>query len=131
MKANDIATLLDKNFKIQNFRNLTYFLGFEVARNSKGIQLYQRKYTLDLLHETRMLGSASVSIPMDFSKHIPINNRDLLPDSTSYRRLTRKLIYLTNTRPNITYVFHNLNQYVTTPTLCDHQADLCILPYLK
>jgi len=44
-----ITTVLDHNFKIKNLGNLTYFLGFEVARNSTGLHLSQHKYTLDLL----------------------------------------------------------------------------------
>jgi len=63
----DTTTMLDNAFKIKNLGDLTYFLGFEVARNSKGIHLSQRKYTLDMLDETGMLESSPVSTPMNFS----------------------------------------------------------------
>ncbi|XP_028096256.1 uncharacterized protein LOC114296180 [Camellia sinensis] len=44
-------------FEIKNLGNLKYFLGIEVARSKDGIFNCQRKYVLDLLKETGMLGS--------------------------------------------------------------------------
>jgi len=68
-EINDITNFLDCTFKIQNLGNLTYFLGFEVARSNKGINLCQRKYALDILKEAKMLGLAPISTPLKFSKH--------------------------------------------------------------
>ena len=68
-EINSITNLLYHTFKIKNLGNLTYFLGFEVARSSKGIQLCQRKYIIDILSEAGMLGSAPTSTPMNFSRH--------------------------------------------------------------
>lgn len=53
----NVKNLLDAKFSIKDIGPLKYFLGFEVARSSKGISLYQRKYTLDLLQYTGLLGS--------------------------------------------------------------------------
>ena len=47
---------LAKEFEIKDLGTLRYFLGIEVARSSKGIFISQRKYVLDLLQETGMLG---------------------------------------------------------------------------
>ena len=59
-----ITTLLHQHFKIKNLGDLTFFLGLEVAQSSTGIHLSQRKYTMDLLHETWMLDYAPVPTPM-------------------------------------------------------------------
>jgi len=50
-EINHITATLHQQFKIKNLRDLTYFLGLEVARNNSGLHLNQRKYVLDLLHE--------------------------------------------------------------------------------
>ena len=55
---------LAQNFEIKDLGNLRYFLGIEVARFKKGIFLTQRKYTLDLLKETGMLGSKPIDTPV-------------------------------------------------------------------
>ena len=57
--------LLSREFEIKDLGHLKYFLGIEVARSSRGIHVYQRKYNLDLLRETGMSGCKPVETPMD------------------------------------------------------------------
>lgn len=128
-----ITTLLHQHFQIKNLGDLTFFLGLEVARNSAGIHLSQRKYTMDLLHETGMLECAPVPTPMVHSS--PLSSTQGVPlaaaDSSSYRRLIGRLIYLTNTRPDITFSVNKLSQFVSAPTTIHQQAAFRILRYLK
>jgi len=68
-----ITKLLDEHFRIKNLGGLQYFLGLEVAHNSTGIHLSQRKYTLDLLHETGMLDCAPMPTPMIHTSRLSLN----------------------------------------------------------
>ena len=43
---------------------LKYFLGMEFARSKEGIFVNQRKYVLDLLGETGLLGCKAVETPI-------------------------------------------------------------------
>ncbi|WVY95772.1 hypothetical protein V8G54_027923 [Vigna mungo] len=127
-----ITDLLHSTFRIKNLGDLTYFLGLEVARNSKGIHLSQRKYTLDLLAETGLLDSSPVPTPM-VPKQSTTNTARSLDDTdaASYRRLIGKLIYLTTTRPDITFAVNHLSQFMYAPTTAHQQATGRILRYLK
>ena len=48
---------------VKDLGEFRYFLGIEVARSHKGKFISQRKYTLDLLKETRKLGCKPSSAP--------------------------------------------------------------------
>ena len=52
-------------------------------------------------------------------------------DASSFGRLMGRLIYLTNTRLNITYVVQHLSQFVVTPILAHQQVAFRIHRYLK
>jgi hypothetical protein len=59
-----LKLLLQQKFHTKDLGKLKYFLGIEVARSQKGINLSQRKYVLDLLEETGFLGARPIDIPM-------------------------------------------------------------------
>lgn len=61
----DLKRYLGQQFHTKDLGALRYFLGIEVARSSRGISLFQRKYVLDLLSETGFLGARPVDTPMD------------------------------------------------------------------
>ncbi|XP_058776876.1 uncharacterized mitochondrial protein AtMg00810-like [Vicia villosa] len=54
-----------------------------------------------------------------------------MSDPTSYRSLIGRLIYLTNTRPDISYTVQHLSQFVSQPLLPHYNAAIRLLRYLK
>ncbi|GFY97530.1 hypothetical protein Acr_12g0000710 [Actinidia rufa] len=85
-----VKQTLRKAFDTKDLGPLRYFLGIEVARSRRGISLSQRKYVLDLLQDTGMMGCRPASSPMDPNFKLSLESGDLLPDATRYQRLVRK-----------------------------------------
>ncbi|GKV50014.1 hypothetical protein SLEP1_g56732 [Rubroshorea leprosula] len=85
-----IATLkhyLHSAFSIKDLGPLKYFLGIEVARTTEGIVLSQRKYALDILTESGMLGAKPSSFPMEQHHRLGLASGSPIPDPSQYRRL--------------------------------------------
>ncbi|GJU34871.1 ribonuclease H-like domain-containing protein [Tanacetum coccineum] len=98
---------LKSKFQIKDLGKLKYFLGIEVLDNKDGICLSQRKYCLELLHKYGLLAAKHVDTPLPENttlNHVESDDDHLLNNVRNYQRLVGKLIYLTNTRPDISYV---------------------------
>lgn len=63
------------------------FLGLEIAHTSTGIFLCQRKYALNILTDSGLLGCKLASSPCDSSSRLAIKIGTPLPDPGIYRRL--------------------------------------------
>ncbi|KAL0458821.1 UNVERIFIED_CONTAM: Retrovirus-related Pol polyprotein from transposon RE1 [Sesamum latifolium] len=111
-------------FHMKDLGTLKYFLGVEVARNQEGIFLCQCKYTLDIVSETGLLGAKPSSFPIEQNHHLALTKSTLLTDLEKYRRLVGRLIYLTLTRPELSYSVHILAQFMQQPREA-HWEQLC------
>ena len=115
-----LKSFLQSQFHTKDLRMLRYFLGIEVMQSKHGIFLSQRKYVLDLLSETRMLGVKPCSSLMVSGVHLTREGKTF-EDPERYRRLVGKLNYLTVTRPDMTHSVSVVSQYMSSPTV-DHWA---------
>ncbi|RVW43666.1 Retrovirus-related Pol polyprotein from transposon RE1 [Vitis vinifera] len=102
-----------------------------VARSRKGIVVSQRKYILDLLKETGMLGCKPIDTPMDSQKKLGIEKESTPVDRGRYQRLVGRLIYLSHTRPDIGFAVSAVSQFMHSPTEEHMEAVYRILRYLK
>ena len=126
-----IKLKLAKEFEIKDLGNLRYFLGIEVARSKKGIDVSQRKYILDFLNEIGMLGCKPEATTINPNHKLGVDPLKTLVDKGWYQRLVGKLIYLSHTRPDIAYVIGLVSQFMHTPMNCHMEAVTHILKYLK
>ncbi|GKE78917.1 ribonuclease H-like domain-containing protein, partial [Tanacetum coccineum] len=94
-----------------------------------------RKYCMELLAEYGLLACMPASTPIESKLVItdkPINKKDKpLKNITEYQKLLGKLIYLTHTRPDISYVVHSLSQFMHSSHTSHLQLALRVLKYLK
>ena len=107
--VDNLKKLLDAKFGLKYLGSLRYFLGLKVARTDAGISLNQRKYALEILKDTRFIGSKPIKFPMEQNLRLSKHEGKPFANPTQFRRLFGRLLYLTLTRPNITYVVHRLS----------------------
>lgn len=125
-----LKEMLSTKFHMKDLGPISYFLGLEVDRSSSGFFISQKKYTLDLLKEHGLLNCKPLSLPMDSHVKLTPTVGDPLPNPIPYQRLLGKLIYLTITRPDISFTVHTLSQYMNAPTNVHLQAAKRLLRYL-
>ena len=83
---------------------LRQFLGLEIEQNGKGIMLSQPQYDLDLINNFNMAECNACKYPfISIIKIYEFGNSPLV-DFTLYRKLVGSLLYLTHTRPDLSYV---------------------------
>lgn len=110
---------------------LKYFLGVEVSRGLDDIFLCQRKYALDIVTEAGLLGAKDAPVPIEQNHHLAKSDQSFMPDLERYRLLIGCLIYLTITRPELSYSVHILAQFMHAPRLDHWNAALHVVRYLK
>ncbi|KAL0539936.1 hypothetical protein IC582_024157 [Cucumis melo] len=118
-------------FEIKDLRNLKYFLGMEVARSKECISVPQRKYTLDLLIEIGMLGCHPADTPIEFNFKLGNSYEQVPIDKEQYQRLVGKLIYLSHTRPDISFPVSVVSQFMQAPFEKHMESVNRIMRYLK
>lgn len=122
---------LSQCFHMKDLGKLKYLLGIKLAHDQEGLFICQQKYTLDILNECGMLGFKPSPFPMEANHKLVLANGPPYSNMLKHRRLIGRLIYLTITRPKLTYFVHVLSQFMQTP-LQDHwDATIRVLRYLK
>ncbi|GJT30079.1 putative RNA-directed DNA polymerase [Tanacetum coccineum] len=97
---------LKSKFMIKDLGVMKYFLGIEVLDNANGICMTQRKYCLELIHEFGLLAAKPVTTPLPENCVLAVDESEsdkFLKNIFEYQKLLGKLIYLTHTRPDISY----------------------------
>jgi hypothetical protein len=110
-----IQTLLHSTFHMKDLGQLTYFLGLEVHHQPHGLFLHQHKYSQELVQLAGLTNTTSVDTPMELNVKYRRDEGELIDDPTTYRKLVGSLIYLTITRPDISYVVHTVSKYMQAP----------------
>ncbi|OMP00054.1 Integrase, catalytic core [Corchorus capsularis] len=130
-KIQEVKSYLNDKFDIKDFGSLKYFLGIEVAQSPVGIVLSQRKYALDILEESGMQGCKPSAFPIEQKHKLRSDSNGPLIDTAQYRRLVGRLLYLTVTRPDFSYVVNVLSQFVSAQRQEHMDVALRVLRYLN
>ncbi|KAL9265867.1 Retrovirus-related Pol polyprotein from transposon RE2-like protein [Drosera capensis] len=126
-----VKEFLSAQFEMKDFGMVSYFLGLEVSKSSTGYYLSQTKYASDLISRAGITDAKTANTPLETNVKLRPTDGNLLKDATRYRQLVGSLIYLTVTRPDISYAVHLVSQFMTSPRSTHFAAVLRILRYVK
>ena len=128
----ELKDFLSQQFEMKNLRHFSYFLGLEITHFTDGLYIIQAKYTSDLLSRAGLIDSKTVDTPVELNAHLtPSGGGEPLSNPSLYRQLVGSLVYLTVTRPDISYAIHQVSQYLSALLSTHYAAVLHILRYLK
>ena len=94
---------------MKDLGHLSYFLGLEITHSTDGLYITQAKYASDLLSRTELTDSKTIDTPIELNAHLTLSGGKPLFNPSFYRRLVGSLVYLTVTRPDISYVVHQVS----------------------
>ncbi|GJT84347.1 probable carboxylesterase 2 [Tanacetum coccineum] len=89
--------------------------GLKQASRQWNQELSEFLYVLDLLKDAGLTASKPTHFPLPQNMKLSLDKCDLISDPESYRRLVGRLLYLSMTRPDISYVVQHLSQFVSSP----------------
>ena len=91
---------------------LRKFLGLEIEKNERGINLIQPHYASKLIKNINMAECKEAKYA--FLSGIKMNEfgNSPLVDITLYRKLVGSLLYLTHTRPNLSYTVSDVERHM-------------------
>jgi hypothetical protein len=123
---------LKKGFEMTDLGHLHYYLGILVIQNPKYIFISQNKYDGELLNKFGIVECNPVSTPIEQNLKLTSKEGDEFEDATKYRWLVGSFIYLTTTRPDISFVLGILSsKFMQKPCDGHCSATKKVLKYLK
>nr|GEV99078.1 ribonuclease H-like domain-containing protein [Tanacetum cinerariifolium] len=129
-----LKVFLNTKFMIKDLGRLKYFLDIEVIDTENGLCISQRKYCLNMLTEFGLPACKPSATPREQNLSMtnePTVSDPVLDNVIEYQKLIGKLIYLTHTRPDISYSVHCLSQFMHKPLKSHLKIALKELRYLK
>ena len=102
----ELKDFLSQQFEMKDLVHLSYFLGLEITHSTDGLYITQAKYASELLSRAGLTDNKTVDTPVELNAHLTPSGGKPLSNPSLHRRLVGNLIYLTITRPDISYAVH-------------------------
>jgi hypothetical protein len=114
-KTKDIDIQLSTKFKMSNLGTMQQYIGLAFLYLSTRIFLLQNKYANKLLRRFRMVNNNPISTLMEERLQLQSNMGEEFVDQLMYKSMVRSLIFLTHSRPYISFVVSCVNWYLGAP----------------
>lgn len=122
---------LKSEFEMTDLGLLHYFLGIEVYQEPGEIFISQQKYAKEILKAFGMDDCKPIATPMEVNAKLSMEDTSPPVNVMKYRQLVGSLIYLCNTRPDLSYVVGVLSRFSNQPRNNHWKAGMRVLRYIK
>ena len=112
-KVQQVIQDMQKTFALKDLGELSYFLGIEVFKLQNGIHLSQAKYMTDLLAKDDLVSCSPVPTPISTGQYLTKDSGTDIANISQYRSIIRALLYVTLTRPEISFTVNKLSQFLS------------------
>ena len=127
----ELKDFLSQQFEMKDLGYLSYFLDLEITHSTDGFYITQAMYASKLLSRAGLTDSKTVDTLVELNAHLTPSGGKPLSNPSLYRHLVGSLVYLTVTRPDISYAVHQVRQYLFAPRSTHYAVVLHILRCLK
>jgi Reverse transcriptase (RNA-dependent DNA polymerase) len=103
-------------FDMTDLGELHYFLGLEIIQQSGSIFMFQRKYAADLLEKFSIKEAKYATTPMNVNEKLEKEDGSGITNPTRYRSLVGGLVYLTHSRPDLSFAVGMVSRFLQNPT---------------
>jgi hypothetical protein len=102
-KIEKFKTVMMTEFEMTDLGTISYFLGIEFLKTSKGLMLHQKKYAGEILKRFNMSDCTYAMTPMETNLKLEKNENEDAVDPTMFKQIVGSLRYLCNSRPDICF----------------------------
>ena len=113
--AYGFSKLMQAKFEMSMIEELTHFLGLQIRQQDSDIFLSQSKYAKNLVKKFGLESTSSVKTPMSLNVKFTVDLLSKRIDSSLYRSTIGSLLYLTTSRPDISYSVEVCARYQANP----------------
>ncbi|GKA58965.1 retrovirus-related pol polyprotein from transposon TNT 1-94 [Tanacetum coccineum] len=129
--CDQFSKIMCSKFKMSMMGKISFFLGLQISQSPKGIFLNQSKYALESLKKYGMESSDPVDTPMVEKSKLDEDTQGKAVDPTHYRGMVGTLMYLTASRPDLTFAVCMCARYQAKPTKKHLHVVKRIFKYLR
>ncbi|GJR06188.1 retrovirus-related pol polyprotein from transposon TNT 1-94 [Tanacetum coccineum] len=114
--CDQFSKIMCLKFKMSMMGKISFFLGLQISQSPRGIFINQSKYALESLKKYGMESSDPVDTPMVEKSKLDEDTQGKAVDPTHYRGMVGTLMYLTASRPDLTFAVCMCARYQAKPT---------------
>lgn len=130
MQFDEFKAAVTNEFEMTDFGLMKYFTGIEVEQSNNGIFISQHKYATDVLKKFKTGKCKSVDTPIEVGTKLSKYDVGTTVNSTSYKKFVGSIMYLTATRPDITYETSYISRFMESPNDCHCKVGKGVLRYI-